>query len=132
MAVDSTPLRLLREWDRMRAAAYAEGSVTALRRLYTPKSEAGEADIAMLEEYVARDLRVVGLQMQILRVKVLDHRPGEWRLRVTDRLHHAVAVSAEERVRLPRDQATTRELRLVRADDGRWLVATARPLTDVR
>lgn len=127
-AVDSTPLRLLREWDARRAAAYAEGSIASLRRLYVPGSGAGEVDVAMLREYVARDVRVVGMEMQILRVEVLDHRPGEWRLRVTDRLHHAVAVTDEGRVRLPRDRSSTHDLRLVL--DGRWRVAEVRTVRD--
>lgn len=124
--VDSTPLRLLRQWDAARAAAYAEGSVRALRDLYTPGSSAGAADVRLLREYVARGYRVVGMEMQILRLRVLDQGPGEWRLRVTDRLHHAVAVSAQERLRLPRDRASTRELRLVPGEDGRWRVADVR------
>jgi hypothetical protein len=124
-AVDSTPLRLLGAWDAARAAAYAEGSVPALRRLYTPGSSAGDADVEMLREYGARGFRVVGMEMQILRVEVLDHRPGEWLLEVTDRLHDAVAVSEAERIRLPRDRASTRELRLVRRH-GRWLVDEVR------
>lgn len=125
VAADSTPLRLLGGWDRARAAAYAEGSVADLRSLYTPGSAAGEADVRMLREYVDRGYRVVGIRMQILRMRVLEHDAGEWRLRVTDRLHRAVAVGHDDRLRLPRDRATTRVIRLVRAR-GDWKVASVR------
>lgn len=116
--------RVLRAWDRERAAAYAEGSVARLRRLYV--DGAGRADARLLASYLRRGLRVEGMTVQVLGIEVLGHRPGSWSLRVTDRLSHAVAVGEGSRVVLPRDAASTREVRLVRVA-GEWRVAGVRP-----
>jgi hypothetical protein len=112
---------VLNAWDTARAEAWAAGSVPALRRLYA--DGAGERDVRLLRDYRRRGLAVHGLRVQVLALDVLRHRPGEWRLRVTDRVVAGVAVDHDGARRpLPRDQATTREVRLVRADAG-WQVA---------
>jgi hypothetical protein len=112
---------VLREWDAARAEAWAEGSVPALRRLYV--DGAGERDVGLLRAYRRRGLTVDGLRMQVLGLDVLRHRSGEWRLRVTDRVADGVVTDRDGRRRpLPRDQATTREVVLVRGDDG-WRVS---------
>ena len=118
-----TAVEVLRRWDRARAGAYAAGDMTRLRSLYVRGSPAGTADAGVLRSYLRRGLRVDGMRMQLLAVRVLGHAPRRWRLRVTDRLHGAVAVDrAGERVALPRDQASTRVVTLVRRG-GRWKVA---------
>lgn len=114
---------VLRVWDRARAAAWARGSVGALRRLYV--SGAGASDVRLLEAYVERGLRVRDLRVQVLSIDVLDRRPGEWRLRVTDRLAAGTAVGPSVRQPLPRDRASRRILRLVR-DEGAWRMAVVR------
>ncbi|HET7355921.1 MAG TPA: hypothetical protein VFJ09_04510 [Nocardioidaceae bacterium] len=124
-----TPLpaaAVLHAWDRRRAHAWATGDEQALADLYTAGSAAGRADVAMLRAYLNRGLRVTGLRMQVFAVRVLDHRPGLWRLRVTDRLARAVAVGAGGTVRLPRDGAATRVISLVRGRDGQWRVSVVR------
>ncbi|HJR39290.1 MAG TPA: hypothetical protein VJ819_12995 [Nocardioidaceae bacterium] len=114
---------VLHDWDRARARAYAAGDADGLRALYTPGSSAGTADVAILASYTRRGLRVEGMRMQLLALEVLGHRPGRWRLRVTDRLHGAVAVDASGvRLRLPRDQASIRVISLRRTRGG-WRVA---------
>lgn len=118
---------VLRDWDRRRAAAYARGSVRALRSLYVPGSRAGTADVAMLREYRAHGLRVTGMRMQLLRVEVLGRTTHRWVLRVTDRLHGAVAVGETVSAVLPRDRASTRTITFRRSErDGRWRVAAVR------
>jgi len=114
---------VLRSWDEARAAAWARGSVRALRRLYAER--AGASDVRLLESYLDRGLRVERMRTQVLALAVLAHRPGEWRLRVTDRLASGTAVRAGDRQRLPRDQATTRMLCLVSVD-GAWRIAAVR------
>ncbi|QNN53210.1 hypothetical protein [Nocardioides mesophilus] len=109
--------RVLRRWDAARAVAYSRGSVPLLRRLYA--DGAGADDVRLLRDYARRGLRVQEMTTQLLAVEVLRHRPGLWRLRVTDRLSHAVAVGATGRVLLPRDDASTRTVQLVR-QGGRW------------
>ena len=114
---------MLRAWDEARAAAWEAGSVGALRRLYA--EGAGASDVRLLRSYLDRGLRVRGLRVQLLAVEVLAHAPGEWRLRVTDRLAAGTAVGAGDETPLPRDRATTRELKLVRVD-GWWRMVEVR------
>ena len=117
---------VLRKWDAARAAAWAAGSVSALRRLYV--GGAGERDVGLLRDYRRQGLVVDGLRMQVLRLDVLRHRPGEWRLRVTDRVAGGVVADRNGHRRpLPRDQATTREVVLVRGAAG-WRVSEVVPL----
>ena len=117
---------VLRKWDAARAAAWAAGSVSALRRLYV--GGAGERDVGLLRDYRRQGLVVDGLRMQVLRLDVLRHRPGEWRLRVTDRVAGGVVADRDGHRRpLPRDQATTREVVLVRGATG-WRVSEVVPL----
>lgn len=117
-------VEVLRGWDEARAAAYASGSVASLRELYA--RGAGASDVRLLRSYLRRGYRVEGMRMQLLAVTVLAHRPGRWLLRVTDRLAGAEAVRYDERVALPRDRASTRTVRLARAEDGRWRVVAVR------
>jgi hypothetical protein len=120
---------VLRAWDRARADAWAAGSVGALRRLYV--DGAGASDVRMLAAYLDRGLRVRDLRVQVLALEVLERRPGEWRLRVTDRLASGVAVGAGGRQPLPRDRATTRLIRLERGG-GRWRVVAVSHLSPAR
>jgi hypothetical protein len=115
---------VLRGWDAARAAAYASGSVAALRELYA--RDAGASDVRLLRSYLRRGYRVEGMRMQLLAVRVLADGPGRWLLRVTDRLAGGEAVAYGARVALPRDRASTHTVRLVRGQDGRWRVAAVR------
>jgi hypothetical protein len=114
---------VLRAWDRKRAAAYQRGSVAELRHLYVGSAT---ADVRVLRSYLRRGYVVAEMRMQLLDVRVLGGRPGEWRLEVTDRLAGAVAVGHGERLVLPRDRASTRTLVLRRGADGRWRAAGVR------
>jgi hypothetical protein len=111
---------VLRAWDGARAAAWARGSIGALRRLYV--GDSGASDVRLLWSYVERGLRVRDLQVQVLAIEVLDRGPEEWRLRVTDRLSAGTVVGPSLRKPLPRDRASTRTLRLVRHGDE-WRMA---------
>lgn len=124
--VEDDAVLVLREWDEARAAAYAVGSLPALRRLYVEGSAAGRADVRMLRAYVDRGLVVRGMRMQVLSVEVVSRTATTLRLRVTDRLVGAVAVAGETTYPLPADSADDRvlDLRLVA---GGWRVAGVRP-----
>ncbi len=113
----------LRAWDRARADAWARGAVADLAALYVGR--AGASDARLLREYLERGLRVEGMRTQLLAVEVLARGEGHWRLRVTDRLARAVAVGDAGRHVLPRDEATTRVVELVRSAEG-WRVAEVR------
>lgn len=118
---------VLRAWDRSRSRAFAEGDVAGLRGLYAPGSAAGTADVRLLRDYLARGLRVEDMRVQLLAVEVLEHGRHRLRVRVTDRLHGAVAVGAGTRVPLPRDAASTRVVELVRPTaEARWRVSWVR------
>jgi hypothetical protein len=117
-------VEVLRRWDEARAAAYASGSVGALRELYA--GTAGARDVRLLRSYLRRGYRVEGMRMQLLDVRVRAREPGAWLLRVTDRLAGGVAVRQGARVALPRDRASTRTVRLERDGAGRWRVVSVR------
>jgi hypothetical protein len=114
-------LDVLHAWDHERARAYARGEPAALRALYVPGSVAGVRDVRTLRGYLRRGFRVEGLRMQLLAVRVLARRHGLWRLGVTDRVGHAVAVGHGTVVPLPRDSTSTRTVTLVRRS-GEWRV----------
>jgi hypothetical protein len=100
--------------------------VRSLRRLYA--DGAGARDVGLLRDYLHRGLTLDELRVQVLALDVLRHRPGEWRLRVTDRVVAGVVTGPDGARRpLPRDQATTRDVVLVR-DGAGWRVAEVVPL----
>lgn len=126
-AADESALSRLRAWDARRAAAWASADRAALRALYVPGSVAGRRDVAMLDAWTARGLRVRGLRMQLLAARVRVHRDARVVLRITDRVARAVAVGLGVRRPLPRDAPSTRTVELVRAA-GTWRVAAVRPV----
>ena len=112
---------LLRGWDERRARAWASGDVEALRSLYTPGSVAGRVGRRMLREWLARGLRVRGLRMQLVAVRVRESARDRAVLLVIDRLAGGVAVGRGVRVALPRDRLSRRTVTLRRVA-GEWLV----------
>ena len=115
---------VLRAWDERRSAAWASGDIHALSRLYADSAPAGQADVAMLRRWVARGLRVQGLTMQVLRLRVKARTPDTWRLQVTDRVAAAdvVGPGAEGSLiepEMPPGAARTREL-VLRETEGTW------------
>lgn len=118
-------LAVLHAWDVRRAAAWATGDPDALARLYTARSAAGAADLAMLRRYTDRGLVVRDLRTQLLRARILTIRPRRLELEVTDRLAGAVAVRAGEprsARRLPATAPSTHLLVLRRPAED-WVVA---------
>lgn len=118
-------LAILRDWDRSRAAAWADGDARALARLYVDGSGAGARDVAMLRAWRDRGLRVEGMSMQVLAVELRTRTARRVVLVVTDRLVGAQAVGRGDRRALPRDDPTTRRL-VFRQVGGRWLLESAR------
>ncbi|GAA3810889.1 hypothetical protein [Nocardioides panacisoli] len=122
-------LTVLRDWDRDRAAAWRTGDTAALRALYTVGSEAGARDVAMLRRWCARGLRVRGMSMQVLDVRLRSRAPRRFVLVVTDRLADPVAVDRSGRTwPLPHDRASTRRLEF-RRTAGRWRLGAVYDLT---
>lgn len=118
---ESEQLRILHDWDRQRAHAWAEADRAALARLYRPGSDAGSRDLALLDSYRARGFRVVDLRMQITAIRTLVRRPRLLRIEVVDRLAGAVAIRGQERHPLPSVLPSRRMLTLQRVD-GRWVM----------
>jgi hypothetical protein len=119
-------LAALRRWDTLRATAYAAGDPARLRSLYVEGSSAATADVGILRSYAARDLVVDGMRTQVLSVQPVELHEQEVTLRVRDRLVGAEVVDPEgRRLALPRDQATTRLLTLVRSGEG-WRMREVR------
>jgi hypothetical protein len=119
VAAEAMPLAVLHDWDARRAAAWSAGDLHALARLYTARSAAGDADVALLRRYVGRGLRVRQMQMQVLGARVLVVRRRAITLEVVDRLAGAIVDAGGARRRLPGDVATTHRLEL-RLVGGRW------------
>lgn len=117
-------LVVLRDWDRARARAWGRGDPRALSRLYADGSVAGRRDVAMLRRWSARGLRVRGMSMQLLGVRLQARTPRRIVLVVTDRLVAAYAVGGGRRYPLPRDNASTRRLEFRRVE-GRWVLRSA-------
>ena len=113
---------VLHEWDDRRAEAWAAGDPAALGSLYVTGSAAGHADLAMLQTWRDRGLRVHGMRMQLLDVEVRRATPTRLDLLVTDRLIGAVARGPGVRLPLPEDGASTRTVVLVRVGSS-WRVA---------
>ncbi|WP_300682498.1 hypothetical protein [Nocardioides sp.] len=121
---------VLRAWDDQRARAWAEGDTVALARLYVATAPAREVDVRMLRRWVARGVRVQGLAMQVLSLRVLDHADGWWRLRVTDRVASADLVAPGRETELidpekPPGAARTRVLEL-RETRGTWQMVSVK------
>ncbi|MGB0100376.1 MAG: hypothetical protein WBP61_08855 [Nocardioides sp.] len=114
-----TPVDVLRDWDEQRALAWSTADPAALRGLYTPGSAAGRRDLAMLDRWRARGLRVEGIRMQLLEVDTRRRTPDRLVLDVTDRLTGATA--APGRLTLPRDRPSRHVVTMVRVA-GEWRV----------
>lgn len=124
------PREVLRDWDAARERAWTSGDTVALRRLYTPGSVAGRRDVAMLEAWSARGLRLTALSTQVLRLQVVVERERRLVLVLTDRVARAEA----DGVPLPADRSSTRRLVLLRAAgaDAPWRVASVSPAPPAR
>jgi hypothetical protein len=119
------PVAVLRAWDARRAEAWAAGDIGALRALYVPGSATGRHDVALLDRYLARGLRVRGMGVQVLAVDVRRADDDVLRLVVTDRLVGAVATGAGLRMALPADAPSRRRVTL-RLLGSQWRVAEVR------
>jgi hypothetical protein len=82
----------------------------------------------MLRAWRARGLVVDNLRTQLLSVREVGRSATAWTLLVTDRVLGGVAVGEGVVRALPRDEPTTRTVRL-RLLDGRWRVAAVRAVS---
>jgi hypothetical protein len=120
-ASEPASVRVLRDWDKRRARAYARGDPAALARLYADGSRTGAADVALLRSYLRRGLRVTRLRTQLLGATVVSDGGDRLVLRVTDLLAGGLATDGRRRWPLPRDQPSARRVVLTRSG-GAWRV----------
>ena len=118
-------LAVLHHWDRRRAAAWSHADPSGLARLYTPGSRTGRRDVADLERWRGRGLRVVGLHQQVAAVRLAGAARGRFVLVVTDRTVGAVAVGDGRRTPMPQSAWATHRISLRRSGSG-WQVVEAR------
>jgi len=111
---------VLRAWDQRRAAAWADGDLDDLARLYAPGSRTGARDVADLRRWRRRGLRVVGLRQQVAALRLRVPASHDLVLTVTDRTVDGIAVG-HRRTALPTSGWVTHRIRLRRVH-GRWLV----------
>jgi len=116
---------MLDRLDRRRESAYAANAPASLRAVYVAGSAVLRHDLAMLEAYAQRGVRLTGVRLRTLDVQLLGRSGPYVRLRVVDRLDRPTAHGADGSVRLPRDRATPRVIVVRDAADG-WRIAAVR------
>lgn len=120
LAPADQPCLVIDAMDQLRASAHARHDVNQLHDLYVDGRVAA-ADVAMLEQYAERDLRLV--RMRIERSACTAQSRG--RVTVTERLAETVVEFPDgSRRALPADAWATRTIRLVHA--GRWRISEVR------
>ena len=115
-------LDVLHGWDARREAAWAASDADRLRRLYTPGSSAGRADVRLLRAYAARGLVVRRLETQVFAVRALRTTPRRVTLRVFDRVAGGEVDSGGTTRPLPSTRPAVRDVTFRRLD-GAWRVA---------
>jgi hypothetical protein len=94
--------------------------------VYLPQSLARRDDERTLTDYLDRGLRVRGVRLGFVRLRVVTRRPRFVQLEVVDRLGTMTAVTSRGmHLRLPRDQAT-RHCIILRRVERRWRIAAVR------
>ena len=120
-------LRLLAAWDSRRSEALAAQDRAALAQLYVPGTGLLRQDLALLEAYERRGVRVVDLTTQLREAEVLAAGSHRLRLRVVERLAGAGFRTADRGYRrVPGSQYDTRVLTLRRSASG-WRLSSVTP-----
>jgi hypothetical protein len=81
----------------------------------------------MLQRYRRRGLRVQGLQMHIVALRMQRHRGRHVVLRVSDRVVAGTVLGTAIRRRLPRDSVDAHDITLRRLPQG-WRISAVRPV----
>jgi hypothetical protein len=118
---------ILARLDGRREWAYAASDPARLRKVYVRRSPVLRHDLSMLRAYRDRGVRLHGVRLRVLDVRLLGRTGPYARLRIVDRLDRTTAYTARGTVRLPRDRATARVVVLRAVADG-WRIAAVRPV----
>jgi hypothetical protein len=120
-------LRVLNRLDDQRATAFARGDPHLLEAVYAARSAALDADRATLAAYRSRGLRLIGVRMQVLALRVVSTSQRRVVLHVVDRLDRVSAVDgAGLRTVLPADRPSAHRMVLAQRAGG-WRVAAVGP-----
>lgn len=115
------PLAVLHQWDRQREAAYVAGDSAKLADLYATGSTAAASDLAILESYRERGLRVQRMAQQFFSVKVVRAGPTLITLRTVERFAGGLAMGEGRCLRIPGDFPQQRLITMT-YDGSRWRV----------
>lgn len=118
---EQSPLQVLQDWDAAREAAYQAGDTSKLADLYTPGSSAAAQDVAILEAYRERGLRVISLHQQFFSVDVLAVSPVSIKLRTIERFAGGLAFGEGGCQRIPSGMPEKRVI-TISYDGTRWRV----------
>jgi len=124
---------VLARLDHRRALAFSRADPGLLDKVYLPGSGLRARDARVIEAYARRDLRVVGLRITILALRVEDQTRSTAVLSVVDRISRARAINNAGRSRmLPQDRATAHRVILRRMPGGWRIVAISDRLAEPR
>lgn len=116
-------VEVLGRLDARRSRAFAVGDVGGLDRVYVDGSAALRTDRRLLQRYLDRGLRVTGLRMRVVDVRLLETGDRHAVLRVRDRVVAGRAEDDDGSTWRLRDDAWSRHrMRLEYGDDG-WRIA---------
>jgi len=115
------PLAVLHQWDQQREAAYVAGDSAKLADLYATGSTAAAADLAILESYRERGLRVQQVAQQFFSVRVVRAGPTLIALRTIERFAGGLALGEGRCLRIPGGFPAQRLITLT-YDGARWRV----------
>lgn len=118
---------VLSRLDDRRARAYQRADPRLLRRVYVTGSTLLRRDRRMLHAYDERHVRLSGVRLELLRVRLLERHRAQVRLRVVDRLARPTAHTVAGATVLPQDLPTRRTV-VLRRSFGEWRIAAVRRL----
>jgi hypothetical protein len=115
--------RVLGRLDDRRALAFSRAEPGLLDKVYLTGSGLRDRDARTIDAYARRGLRIEGLHMTILALRLRVRSASTAVLSVVDRISRARAVNSAGRSRaLPRDRATAHRVTLRRVPTG-WRIA---------
>jgi hypothetical protein len=118
---------VLARLDRWRADAYAAAEPALLSRVYARGTRALHRDRALLGRYRRRGLRVRGLRMDVIDLRMQAQHSGAVVLVVRERLGAGTVHGVGIRRDLPRDDVDRHRLVLQRRAGRGWQIAAVRP-----
>lgn len=111
--------------DERRAHALQRDDPAALTQVYRPGSTLLASDLAVLDAYRERGLRLRGAGVERLSCRTAEERPGRYEVDVVDRVSETAVETPDGRRALPLDRPTRHVVTLVGTPEG-WRVERVR------